>query len=404
MQIARITPPSLRTAEEEGHRTATWLELFYDLAFVVAVAVLGVGLVHDMSWGGVWSFFGYFALVWWLWVSHTFYADRFDTDDLVYRILAATQMVAIVVIAAGLSDDKSQSITAFAVGYTIARLTLLILYYRVHKHVTETRELVAGYLRGFGLAAVVWASSIFAGEPLVYYLWALALAIDLATPWIMRRLQAKVPLDISHLPERFGLFTILVLGESIVAVVTGLTHLEWAPVPTVTAALGIGIATCLWWMYFDNAEGSVVRRRDRGGSKTWRPTAWIYTHSLLAAALVAVGVSLETAVAEAGHGPMPAAERWIFVGSVATAFAAMALIQEASLSHPRLAFNRAIAYNRLAAVPVLMIIGLMNRLEAQWIAVGVFGVCVAEVIGDLALAAHSRELKKLEEEATANGE
>ena len=380
------------------------MELFYDLAFVVAVAVLGVALVHDMSWGGIASFFGYFALIWWLWVSHTFYADRFDTDDLVYRVLAATQMVAIVVIAAALSGDHSHSITAFAVGYTIARVSLLILYYRVHKHVAEVRDLVAGYLRGFGLGAVVWASSIFVDEPFVFTVWTVALAIDLATPWVMRRLQARVPLDISHLPERFGLFTILVLGESITAVVTGLTHLEWAVVPTLTAALGIGIATCLWWMYFDNAEGSVVRRRDRGGGKTWRPTAWIYTHFPLAAALAAVGVSLETAVAEAGHGPMPAPERWIFVGSVAAAFAAMALIQEASLSHPHLAINRAIAYNRLAAVPFLMVIGLMGQLEAQWVAVGVFGVCIAEVIGDLALAAHSRELQRLDEEATANDE
>ena len=135
--------------------------------------------------------------------------------------------------------------------------------------------------------------------------------------------QALVPLDISHLPERFGLFTILVLGESIAAVVLGLEHLDWSPAPTITAALGIGIATALWWMYFDNAEGSVVRRRDRGG-KNWRPTAWIYTHFPLAAALAALGVSLETAVADAGHGAMPAAHRWVFVGAVAMAFAAMA--------------------------------------------------------------------------------
>ncbi len=156
-------------------------------------------------------------------------------------------------------------------------------------------------------------------------------------------------------------------------------------------------------MYFDNAEGSVVRRRDRGG-KNWRPTAWIYTHFPLAAALAALGVSLETAVADAGHGAMPAAHRWVFVGAVAMAFAAMALIQEASLSHPHLAINRAIAYNRLAAIPFLVIIGLLGNLEPEWVALGVFGVCIAEVVGDLALAAHSRELARLATEETANEE
>ena len=396
MQIARLTPPSLRTAQEEGHRTATWLELFYDLAFVVAVAVIAVRLHHHMSWGGVWSFLGYFALIWWLWASHTFYADRYDTDDLVYRLLAATQMIAIVVIAASVADDTSQSVTAFAVGYTIARLTIIALYWRVHKHVAESRTLVAGYLRGHGLAALFWVGSIFVETPSVFVVWTVALTIDLATPWVMRREQAKVPLDVSHLPERFGLFTILVLGESIAAVVSGLGHLEWAFAPTLTAALGIGIATAVWWMYFDNAEGSVVRRRDRGG-KNWRPTAWIYTHFPLAAALTAIGVALETAVSEAGHGPMPAPERWLFVGAVALAFAAMALIQEASLSHPHAAINSGIALNRLAAIPFVLAIGLFSGVEAQWIALGVFGVCVAEVVADLTITAESRALLEAQE-------
>ena len=399
MQIARLTPPSLRTAKEEGRRTATWLELFYDLSFVVAVAVLGVQLHDNISWGGLASFAGYFALIWWLWASHTFYADRFDTDDLAYRVLAAGQMVAIVVIAASLAGGEG-SITAFAVGYTFARLTLLALYYRVHKHVAETRVLVKGYLVGFGSAAVFWATSMFIPRPAVFTVWAAALFIDLATPWVMRRQQALIPLDISHLPERFGLFTILVLGESIAAVVAGLGNLGWAVAPTLTAALGIGIATAIWWMYFDNAEGSVVRRRDRGG-KTWRPTAWIYTHFLLAATLAALGVSLEVAVSEAGHGAMPGPERWLFVGSVAFAFAAMALIQESSLSHPLLAINRAIAYNRLAAIPFLVFIGMLGNLEAQWVAFGVFGVCVAEVVGDLTLTAQSRVLQ---DEETASDE
>lgn len=391
MQIARLTPPSLRTAKEEGKRTATWLELFYDLSFVVAVAVLGVQLHGNMSWGGVASFIGYFALIWWLWASHTFYADRFDTDDLVYRVLAATQMVAIVVIAASVSGEGSGSLTAFAVGYTLARLTLLALYWRVHRHVEEVRALVAGYLKGFGLGAIVWTASIFIDRPMVFLVWFVALTIDLATPWVMRSQQKRVPLDISHLPERFGLFTILVLGESIAAVVAGLGHLQWAFEPTLTAALGIGIATALWWMYFDNAEGSVVRRRDRGG-KNWRPTAWIYTHFPLAATLAALGVSLETAVNEAGHGAMPAPERWLFVGSVAAAFASMALIQESSLSHPHLAINRAIAFNRLAAIPFVLLIGLFGGVDSMWITIGVFGVCIAEVVADLTLTAQSRAM------------
>lgn len=272
MSVIRIAPPQLRTKESEGHRSATWLELFYDLAFVIAVAVVAGRLLNDVSWTGLGSFFGYFALLWWLWASHTYYADRYDTDDLVYRLLAAGQMVAIVVIAAALSPDESASGRAFAWGYAVSRILLLAMYWRAYRHVEETRGLVRGYLVGFGLAAVVWTASAIVPDESRIALWAGALAIDLATPWIMRKQQARVPFDVSHLPERFGLFTILVLGESIAALVVGLSHREWAATPVTTVAMGMGLATALWWLYFDNAKGSVVRR-DAEVTRTWRPTA-----------------------------------------------------------------------------------------------------------------------------------
>ncbi len=193
-------------------------------------------------------------------------------------------------------------------------------------------------------------------------------------------------MDVSHLPERFGLFTILVLGESIAAVATGLDHSGWSMPSVLTAAIGVGVATALWWMYFDNAEGSVVRRRDMGG-RTWRPTGWIYAHMPLAAALAAVGVALDAAVSASGEGPVDRPVRLLFVGAVAVALAAMALIQHASLTHPRATLNRAITLNRLAGIPLVALIGLFSGVEAQWIGLGVLGVCAAEVIADMTASA-----------------
>jgi low temperature requirement protein LtrA len=380
MSIVKITPPRLRTMEEEGHRSATWLELFYDLAFVVAVAVLAERLFEDPHW--IWPFFGYFALLWWLWASHTYYADRYDTDDLVYRLLAGAQMVAIVVIASSLSGE-TESTLAFAIGYALVRWVLVVMYWRAYRHVPATRDLVRGYLTGFGLAAIIWSLSAVVGEEARIAAWAVALSVDLATPWVMRRQQAQVPLDVSHLPERFGLFTILVLGESIAAVVAGVAHNGWTSAHVITAAAGIGIATGLWWMYFDNASGTVVRRAAHI-RRTWRPTAWIYTHLLLAAGLAALGVGLEMAVSAAGSGPMAAPERWLMVGSTAVALGAMALIQFSSISVPGSPVNRAVTLNRLAGIPVVLALGLFTSVEPQWVAVGVLGVCAAEVVADLA--------------------
>lgn len=381
MSIVKISPPRLRTKVDEGKRSATWLELFYDLAFVVAVAVLVGRLLSDVSAAGLLSFGGYFALLWWLWASHTYYADRYDTDDLVYRLIAAGQMVAIVVLASSLTLGEATSTTAFAFAYAVSRVLLLVMYWRAYRHVDETRDLVRGYLIGFGTAAAVWTLSALVPETLRFPLWAIALAIDLATPYVMRHEQAKAPLDVSHLPERFGLFTILVLGESIAAVVAGLSHLSWAFTPTATAALAIGVATALWWLYFDNARGSIVRRT-AAVRRTWRPTVWIYTHLPLAAGLAATGAGLEKAVADAGHGPMPGSHRWLLVGSVAFVYAALALIQFASSNDLELR-GRAIVLGRLIGIPLVLVIGFLSELEPQWVVLGVLGVSVAQLVSDL---------------------
>jgi low temperature requirement protein LtrA len=382
-RMSRIAPPRLQTMGDGGHRTATWLELFYDLAFVVAIAILGERLLDDTTWTGLWSFLGYFALLWWLWASHTFYADRYDTDDLVYRLWAAAQMVAVLVMAASLAHGPSESTTVFAAGYAIARLVLLALYWRVYRHVSETRRLVAGYLIGFGAAAVVWLASVFVPDPARFVVWGVALAIDLATPWVVRRQQATVPLDESHLPERFGLFVILVLGESLAAVVAGLSHIGWSTSSLIAAILGVLLATLLWWLYFDNAEGSVVRRRNIEG-KTWRPTGWIYTHLPLAAALAIVGVALDQAILSAGGGPMPPAQRWLLLGGVALALVCLAILQIASLSYSKESVNRVIAINRLAGVPFLALIGLLVQADPVWVLAGATGVCVAVLAADMA--------------------
>ena len=261
MKLAKLRPPRLQTAAgEEGHRAATWLELFYDLVFVVAVAGLGHRLLVDPSWKGGVAFIGFFIPLWWAWAGYTFYADRFDTDDFVQRNLAAAQIMAVAFMAASVGGEETDSSFAFGVAFILARSLLVIMYLRARRHVPETRELVTGYAVGMTAAIAVWAVSLLVPEELRIALWALGLGIDFYNIWRLRKIQAKVPLSNSHLPERFGLFTILVLGESIASVVAGLEHEGWKLTPCSGAILGVILATGLWGIYFDNVEGSVVRR------------------------------------------------------------------------------------------------------------------------------------------------
>lgn len=381
MRFAALRPPRLRTLDEE-ERAATWLELFYDLVFVAAVAVLGTRILEDPSWAGVLSYFSFFALMWWLWASHTFYADRFDTDDLVYRLLAGAQIIAIVVMAAALTTGESASTLAFAIGYATARLILLVLYARAYRHVPVARVLIAGYLKGFGGASFLWVLAIFVPEPGRFWIWGLALAVDIATPFVVRKAQAKVPLDVSHLPERFGLFTILVLGESIAAAIVGLGHVDWDVPATLTAILGVVMATSLWWVYFDNLDGFNVRRR--GTQKNWRPTVWIYGHLPLAASLAVAGVGVEHAIVAAVHPEdWHGAERWLLIGAIAVAFLSMAVILEASIKPEGDLVRSRIVRGRLIGVAALVLIGLFGSLGPALVVGLVTVVCVAQVISDL---------------------
>lgn len=321
MNLGSLRPPRLRTAETETHRSASWLELFYDLVFVVAVAQLAGRLLDSHDLDGFLPYVGLFIPLWWAWSGYTFYADRYDTDDLGQRNLAAAQIVAIALMAASISGDATDSTFAFGVAYIVARSLLVVMYMRARRHVPETRELVTGYIVGHSIAVGIWVVSLFFDEPTRFAFWAIGLAVDFYTPFAVRKIQAKVPLDTSHLPERFGLFTILVLGESIAAVVAGLSHEGWEATPVFGALLGIVMATALWWIYFDNLEGSVVRRK-KGQRTAWKPTAWIYSHLPLAIGLTATGIGLEFLVLEELEGD----QRWIFVIGIAVALAAMGLI------------------------------------------------------------------------------
>ena len=384
MRFAALTPPRLRSLEEP-ERLATWLELFYDLVFVAAVAMMGTRLVHDVSWSSIASYLGYFALVWWLWASHTFYANRYDTDDLIYRLLASAQMVGVALIAVSVSPGEAGSTMVFALGYTAVRLILLVLYARAYRHVIETRELVRGYLIGFGSASALWLVSILVPEPYRFWLWVVAFAVDLATPYVLRRAQAAVPLDVSHLSERFGIFTIIVLGASIVAVTVGLSHVSWQLSTTLVGILGLGAATCLWWINFDHLGGSVVRRE--GDRRDWRPTLWIYSHLPLAIGLAMFGVSVEIAIVAADQGhEYHAAERWLLVGSIALALSAMAVIQVASVQSDPDELRRFVIINRLVGIPIVLLIGLIPGIGAVWTMALVTAVGTGEIIADLVVA------------------
>ncbi|GAA4077135.1 low temperature requirement protein A [Nonomuraea soli] len=280
-----LLPPRLRLLES-GQRRATWLELFYDLAFVVAVAELA-GTLADHQVG---VFAGLFVPVWWAWAGYVFYANRFDTDDLSSRLIGLAQIPAIALMAASLSDPAGRS-TLFALAYVAARVLLIAAYLRVARHIPQARPLALRYVAGFSVAAALWLVSPLVPEPVRYPLWAVAVLIDLATPFLARRYQAAIPPQHEHLPERFGLFVVIVLGEVVAAIVLGLKQ---QPEDFPIGLAGIAVAAAFWWAYFSRLNEEVVGRTRLAGQ------VWVYAHLPLSLALVAFGVGVEQLIVHPG--------------------------------------------------------------------------------------------------------
>ncbi len=390
MKRTMLRPPCLRTVTTEAEeRKVTWTELFYDLVFVVAVAGLGQRLLHDATLRGILSFGGLFVPLWWAWAGFTFYADRYDTDDLGQRLLAVAQMVAVALMAASISGSAADSMIGYALSYVAARVVLIVMYVRARRHVAATRDLVTGYIIGMSIAVGLWLISVVVPEPWRYVLWTVGLLVDLATPYRLRRVQATVPLDVAHLPERFGLFTILVLGESIAAVVAGLDFEGWTTGSTLVSIFAVIITTGLWWVYFDNLDGTVVRRRAEQRT-AWKPTVWIYGHLPLAIALVVTAVGLEHAITAVGHHNLTGADRWFLMGGVASVLAALALLHLASdTGEPGSGPARRQSWMirlRMSGAGAVVLIGLIVGGNVWGLVAGLCVICGMQVAGDVVIS------------------
>ncbi|WP_433603997.1 low temperature requirement protein A [Dactylosporangium sp. CA-139114] len=305
-----VRPPELRV---EGERSASRLELFFDLAYLLVVAELASGLAEDLTWRGAAAFAGLFAVTWWSWVTVTLYANRFDTNDVVYRLAKLASAAAVVGMAASVGDAVT-----FAACYLATRLLLFGLYARAYRHVTDARDTIRLYLAGVGAGALLWAVSLPVDGPAREVLWTLGLLAEAAAPVLATRFGGGVPLHVEHLPERFGLFVMLVLGESIMSVATGVRDTHWTAGPIAVAAVAFVAVAAAWWNYFDLGGAAGKRRLEAEGDEqdSWVPDAYIYGHLPLTLGLALFAVGVEQYIVHPAR-DLPAGAVWALHGGMA---------------------------------------------------------------------------------------
>jgi low temperature requirement protein LtrA len=379
--VAWFQPPQLRVGEDitEASRRATWLELFFDLVFVVAIAQLANNLHKDTTLTGFLGFVLLFIPVWWAWIGSTFYANRFDVDDVGNRVLTGVQMLAIAALAINIHGGLGASSIGFALSYVVIRVMLVFQYLRVAQNIPAARSFATWYAFGFAIAASLWFISTFLPIPFRLAFWLLGIIVDFLTPLTATHLQSKLLPDFEHLPERFGLFVIIVLGESIVSVINGVAQQEWQFMSVVFAVLGFAIAFSLWWIYFENV-GSTALRAAGTAQKIQILQVWLYGHLPLVIGMAATGIGVKHLIMSNPMMALNDADRWLICGSTALCLAALAILHRTGVIFQCKARTK----HRLGGAIVLLIVAIAgSELPPLAIVLLVAGISMFQVAQDI---------------------
>ncbi len=362
----------------DAHRKVSWLELFYDLVYVATIVQLGNKLSEDVSVEGFLGFALLFIPIWWVWFGTTIYANRFSADDLTHHLLVFAQIFVVSALAIHVFDGLGETSAGFAIAYAAARGILVLMYLRTARYVPEARPLARRYATGFGIAALIWLISAFVPIPLRFVLWVIGLLVDFWTAVSpgSQALQKQLPPSRHHLPERMGLFTLIVFGESFIKVIGGFSGHEIEFERVIVALLGLVLVGSLWWLYFENVAERTVN---------WARGVyiWLYTHLPLQLVLIAMAVGIYKLVTLHEEG-LPDEYRLLICVMVAAALIAVGVIELFTIKAPEEPQNRPEFYLRIAGAVAALVVGVVgSELNELVVMLLLAVICFAQVAFDL---------------------
>ncbi|MCZ4118495.1 low temperature requirement protein A [Streptomyces sp. H39-S7] len=363
-------------SRDETHRASTPLELFFDLCFVVAVAQAGARLVHALAAGhpgdGVVGYLLVFFGIWWAWMNFSWFASAYDTDDVLYRITTLVQITGVLVYAAGVPRAfDANDWTISVIGYSVMRLALASQWLRAaHGETGAARACAIRYAFGVTVCQVGWIGLLFLPDGAKVWAFLCLIVVELSVPLFAEH-SHRTPWHPRHIAERYGLFTIIVLGESIaaatVAVQSALDEHEAVAELLPIAGGGLLIVFAAWWIYFAvPIEEHLTSNREA--------IPWGYGHYIVFVSAAAIGAGIEVAVEQS----VGKAEISVRAASAAVTVPTAVLFFTVWLLHSRHS-KRGLAQQLILPVASLLVLACTFCGEAA--------VLLAGVVSTLAVAA-----------------
>jgi low temperature requirement protein LtrA len=290
---------------DEAHRASTPLELLFDLCFVVAVSQAAAELNHSISndhlRSGIIGYLMVFFAIWWAWVNFTWFASAYDTDDVPYRLLTFVQIAGALILAAGVASAfDTGNFTTITIGYVVMRLAMVAQWLRAAASDPAGRSVAHRFALGITVVQVGWVVRLFLPRSFGDTTFCLLAAAEIAVPLWAERGGRPTTWHPAHISERYGLFTLIVLGESVSAATIAIQSAV-ASDRLSASLVGIGgggliLVFGLWWWYFEHSAEDRLRVARQLGF------VWSYAHYVVFAAVAAFGAGLEGAVTTVEHG------------------------------------------------------------------------------------------------------
>ncbi|AUY51655.1 low temperature requirement protein A [Streptomyces sp. CB01881] len=297
--VSRMVPRS----RDEPHRVATPLELFFDLCFVVAVGQAGRELAHDLAAGhygdGLTGYALAFFAIWWAWMNFTWFASAYDCDDVPYRVTTLVQIAGVLILAAGVPRMfAEQDLVLSVIGYMVMRLAMVTQWLRAAAgEEGQARTVALRYAVGITLCQIGWGVMLVLPHDVRPYVIPLGILAELSVP-VIAELRVQTPWHPHHIAERYGLFTLIVLGETVaaatVAVQSAVDEHEGLGRLVPVAVGGLLVCFSAWWIYFARPVHDHLRSNRQA-------FLWGYGHYLVFGSAAAIGAGLEVAVESAVH-------------------------------------------------------------------------------------------------------